>query len=114
MRLRYLAAGLLPGFIIGAQCLWRFFENIKNGANAACAFRDAGCKMAKSSIYRLFKKLAINQVRIRTFLSRMNDPPAADYAQFPVIQTILHLDHVFAHTACPITEFQYHFQVPFF
>lgn len=109
-----LSAGLLPKFIIGAQSLWRFFDNIKKGANPACAFRDAGCKMARTSIYRLLKKLSINQVRIRSFLTRIKDPPAAGHAKNPVIQTILHLDHVFAGTDCPITEFQHRFQAPFF
>lgn len=108
-----LTAGLLPKFIIGAQSLWRFFVNIKYGLSLACAFRRSGCKMSQSSVYRLFKKFAINQARIRSFLTRINDPPAADHVKSPLIQTILHLNHVFASSACPITEFQHRFQVPF-
>jgi hypothetical protein len=109
-----LAAGFLPGFVIGAQSLWRFFDHIKNGAGRACAFRDAGLSMAQTSIYRLFKKLTLNQVRIRTFLARINAPPQAPHVQNPVILTILHLCRVFAGAACPIAEFQHHFQAPFF
>jgi hypothetical protein len=70
--------------------------------------------MSQTSTYRLFRKLTINQARIRAFLTRINDPPAAGHAKNPLIQTILHLNRVFACAACPIAEFQHHFQAPFF
>lgn len=109
-----LSASVLPKMVIGAQSLWRFLDNVKHGLCLARAFRAAGCTMAQSSIYRLFKMFSLNQMRIRTFLSGVKDPPAAEHVQCPLIQTILHLNSVFDTAVCPITEFQYRFQAPFF
>jgi hypothetical protein len=108
-----LTAEVLPGFTIGAQRLWRFLENIENGLHSARAFAMIGCSMAPSGAYRLFKKFVTAQARIRTFLSRIKDPPPAQ-VQSPAIQTILHLHSAFDDAACPITDFQYHFQTKFF
>lgn len=108
-----LTATVLPGFTIGAHGLWRFLENIKKGLNPARAFRMAGCSMAPSGAYRLVKKFIAVQTRIRSFVSRIKDPPPAQ-VQSPAIQTILHLQSSFGDTACPITDFQYHFQTKFF
>ncbi len=107
-------ASVLPKLVISAQSLWRFLHNVKNGHTKACAFRTATCTMAQSSIYRLFKKFLLNQMRIRSFLTRIKDPPAAEHVQSPFIQTILHLKQCFDTAVCPITEFQYHFQAPLF
>ena len=109
-----LTAAVLPGFTIGAHCLWRFLENIKNGLNPALAFAMTGCPMALSTAYRLFKKFITGQTRIRSFLSRIKDPPPAEHVQRPAIQTILHLQSAFDDADCPITDFQYHFQTKFF
>lgn len=108
-----LAAGVLPKFTVSADSLWRFLENIKNGLEPARAFRMTGCRMTQSAVYRLFKKFWDNQARIRSFLSRIKDPPAA-HVQSPAIQTILHLHSAFNDAACPITDFQCHFQTSFF
>jgi hypothetical protein len=108
-----LTAQMLPRFTVSAHSLWSFLANIKNGLSPACAFRMTGCRMAPTAIYRLLKKFVVNQVRIRAMLSRIKDPPAA-HTRVPAIQTILHLHHVFGQTACPITDFQCHFQTPFF
>ena len=109
-----LAAGLLPGFIISAQSLWLFLESILNGFCLAHAFRTAKCAMTPSSVYRLYKKFALNQMRIRSFLSRIKDPPALKHVKSPFLQTILHLKTAFDNTVCPVTEFQFRFQTSFF
>lgn len=111
---RVLPASVVPRRRISAQCLWWFLDNVKNGFCLAQAFRIAGCTMSPSSIYRLFKKFSLNQMRIRTFLSRVKDPPATEHVQSPLIQTILHLKSAFDTAACPITEFQFRFQAPLF
>ena len=109
-----LTAQVLPKFTVSASSLWRFLNNIKNGLNPARAFKMTGCPMAPTTIYRLLKKFVVNQVRIRSFLSRIKDPPAAGHTQSPAIQTILHLHGAFCDAACPITAFQCRFQIPFF
>ena len=107
-----LPASVLPRFVISAQSLWRFLSNVKKGLSLAGSFRTAGCRMAQSSIYRLFKKFSLNQMRIRSFLYRIKDPPAVKYAHTPFVQTILHLKSTFNIADCPITEFQFYFQAP--
>lgn len=109
-----LSAGFLPGHVITADSLWRFFKAVKKGFCLARAFSAAGCNMATTSIYRLFRKFTHNQAHIRSHLTRIKDPPRAGHRLRPVIQTILHLNHVFTRTPCPISEFQHHFQAPFF
>lgn len=109
-----LPASVLPKLRISAQSLWRFLDNVKNGLCPACAFRAAKCALSQSSLYRLFKKFSLNQMRIRTFLSRVKDPPATEHVQAPFVQTILHLKSAFDTAACPITEFQFRFQAPLF
>ena len=108
-----LTATVLPGFTIGAHGLWRFLDSIKKGLSPARAFRMAGCAMAPSGACRLFKKFITVQARIRSFVSRIKDPPPAQ-VQSPAIQTILHLQSAFGDAACPITDFQYRFQTKFF
>lgn len=105
-------ASVLPKLRISAQSLWRFLDNVKNGFCLTCAFRAAKGTMSQSSVYRLFKKFSLNQTRIRTVLSRAKDPPTAEHVQAPFVQTILHLKSAFDTAACPITEFQSHFQTP--
>lgn len=107
-------ASVLPKLVISAQRLWRFLENVKSGLCLACAFRSAKATLTQSSIYRLFKKFLLNQMRIRSFLTRIKDPPAAEDVQAPFVQTILHLNSAFDTAVCPITEFQYRFQAPLF
>ena len=107
-----LPASVMPRFIISAQSLWRFLDNVKSGLGLAGAFRKAGGTMSPSSIYRLIKKFSLNQTRIRSCLHRIKDPPAADDMRTPFIQTILHLNSAFDTAVCPITEFQFRFQTP--
>ena len=109
-----LPASVLPKLRISAQCLWWFLDNVKNGFCLAQAFRAAGCMLTSSSIYRLFKKFSLNQMRIRTYLSAIKDPPETGHVKSPIIQTILHLKSAFDTAACPITEFQFRFQTPLF
>lgn len=107
-------ASCLPGHIIGANGLWRFLDKIKNGVALATAFRAAKAGMTASSAYRLFHKLLAGQVRIRSFLTRINDPPQCAFGKSPLVQTIFHLKRVFSCCLCPVSEFQFRFQVPFF
>ena len=107
------AAWVLPRFMISANSLWRFFEQVKTKAHLAGAFRRVKFPLVLSSAYRLFKKFGLGQAHIRTHLNTKKPPPAMQCSS-PAIQTILHLKHVFNQTDCPISEFQYQFQTSFF
>lgn len=107
-----LTAEVIPRFTVSARGLWSFLANIKNGLAPARAFRMTECRMAQTTIYRLFKTFVAHQVRIRCLLSRIKAPPAVP-TPMPAIQTIFHLQHVFGQAACPINDFQCHFQTPF-
>jgi hypothetical protein len=109
-----LASGFLKNFMISATSLWCFLLKIAEGLSFADAFRETGSLLREASPYRFIRKFKHNQVRIRTLLTGIKDPPVLNYIRDPVIQTILHLKYVFDQSPCPISSFQHFFQTSFF
>ena len=108
----FLLAGCIRNFMIFAGFLSRFLEKLRQGFCPAEAAREAGIRMSETTIYRLCNRFGQNQSRIRTYLSRVKDPPPLDDVADPVMQTIVHLKAVF--TGCIVSRFQLYFQAPFF
>jgi hypothetical protein len=108
-----LLSTFIKNFTISTHTLWRFVKGIAKGLRPAEAFRQTGCSMERTSPYRLLRRLKYNQVRIRTCLTSLRDPPGDEKIHNPLIQTILHLKHAFHQHPCPISAFQYDFQRSF-
>lgn len=108
-----LVSVFLKNSVISARSLWCFLENVKEGISLAKAFRDSGSDIGQTSTYRIFKKFRYNQVRIRTFLISVKDPPGLKHIADAAIQTIIHLKIVFKKSSCPVSQFQHHFQTSF-
>lgn len=108
-----LVSVFVKNFMISARTLWRFLEKVKEGTSLAGAFRDSGSHMGQTSTYRIFRKFRYNQVRIRTLLTGIKDPPGLKQVTDAAIQTIIHLKSVFRHSSCPVSKFQHHFQTSF-
>jgi len=106
-----LVSAFIKNFMIAVNTLWCFLKKITEGLSLACAFRETGSQMEQTSPYRLFRKFKNNQVRIRTYLTGLKDPPGLKQIKDPAIQTILHLKSVFNHS--PVCQFQHHFQTSF-
>lgn len=107
----FLLAGYIRNFVIFARFLSGFLEHLSQGLCPAEAARKAEIPMTITTIYRLYKRFRHNQARIRTYLTRVKDPPLLDDTTDPVIQTITHLKTVFKD--CIVTQFQLHFQTTF-
>lgn len=108
-----LVSNILKKLSIRAEHLWRFLKNTVKGLNIRKAFKPLSPYFAYSSAYRLWKKFCNCQSRIRTYLSRLCQPPNVSRSHHPTIETILHLKSVFKSHPCPITAFQENFQVSF-
>lgn len=108
-----LISEFIKKFTISAQTLWCFLKKISEGVSTAFAFRETGSQMGKTSPYRLLRKFRYNQSRIRTYLTRVKDPPVYKNIKDSVIETIHHLKSVFQESPCPVSEFQHHFQASF-
>ena len=103
----------IKNFIISANTLWRFLEKISEEKTVVRAWRESGSPIGQSSIYRLFRRFSDQQVRIRSYLTRIKDPPGLKHITSAVVQTILHLNSVFKQSSCPVAQFQHYFQASF-
>jgi hypothetical protein len=108
-----LASNILKRFTIRADGLWRFLKNIAKGLRIREAFKPLTSYFSYSSAYRLWRRFRRCQSRIRTYLTRLRQPPKVTPSSYPAYETILHLKSVFGKHLCPITAFQEHFQVSF-
>jgi hypothetical protein len=108
-----LVSVFIKDFITSANSLWLFLKEIREEKSLMSTFRESGSAIGQASIYRLFKRFRHNQVRIRSYLTRIKDPPDLKHAKIPAIQTILHLKSVFKKNSCPVAKFQHYFQASF-
>ena len=108
-----LVSVFIKNFMISAHTLGCFLLKVTEGMSLAEAFRGSGTHMGQTSTYRLFRTFRYHQVRIRTLLTSLKDPPGLKHITDPAIGTILHLKTVFKQSSCPVSQFQYHFQTSF-
>ena len=106
-------AHFIKHFIFTARILWLFLKNIKTGMNPFKAAENLDIEWSDTTIYRLYHRFKNNQPAIRSLLLRIKDPPDKQKTKDPLIQTILHLESVFAGVYNPIAQFQHHFQHSF-
>lgn len=109
-----LKASILKRFRVSTRSLWCFLDNILNGMNTIRAFQASGSTLGEAGVYRLYSRFKHEQSRIRAILSGIKDPPLPGHSANPAFLTLMHLKTVFKGCPCPISEFQHHFQVPFF
>jgi hypothetical protein len=108
-----LNSAFIQNFMLSAKSVWAFLEKIKDGRTPAEAGRQSG-SITESSVYRLLKRVKRSQSGIRTWLTRIKNPPPICHTAHSLTQTLLHLVTIFTTSACPIADFQYHFQSSFF
>ena len=108
-----LISGFIKNFVISAKTLWRFLDKIKDGMSPAGAFRASDSDMGTTAVYRVINRFKTSLSRIRTYLTRIKDPPKINHSKDPAILTIFHLKSVFEKSSCPVTQFQHHFQTSF-
>lgn len=107
-----LLAGVLPRHTVTAPWLWQWLVEVLSGLSLKAAAERLRLPFALETLYRLGRGLRRGLDRVRARLSREQSPPASGQTD-PLLQTVEHLRRVFPRSACPLEDFQLHFQHPF-
>ncbi len=106
-------ASILKHRVIQAKDIWTWLLFILKHGFCYKAMDRCSIPFSLRCKVHLLKAFIKNQSRIRSYLCRFKKPPNVQN-QRNIIQTILHLNDCFSQSECAITQFQSHFQVPFF
>lgn len=104
-------ADILPRHTLTAALVWRWLVELLAGLSVKAAVEKSRLPFALETVYRLRRRLQRGLDRVRTRLWREQSPPASGQND-PLLQTVEHLRRVFPTSACPLAEFQFHFQHP--
>lgn len=104
-------ADTLPRHTLTASLVWRWLVELLAGLSVKAAAEKVRLPFALETVYRLRCRLARGLDRVRTRLCREQPPPVSRQAE-ALLQTVEHLRAVWPRSACPLTEFQLHFQSP--
>lgn len=104
---------ILKGFILQTKHLWDFLKNIGKGMNVFESFNVLKIPLSPTSIYRLYKRVRLNQPHIRSLLLRRSKPPSNIRHKNPLVKTIRHMESAFKRNPDPPAAFQYVFQRSF-
>ena len=104
-----LLAGVIRGFRISAESLWRFLCNVAGGMSPQEALSTVLPTWTEAAGASLWRRFSAAQVHIRDLLLRVIAPPPCD-STVPALHTIAHLRTAFPAASCPISAFQIHFQ----
>jgi len=107
-----LLAEVLPRHTLTAPLVWQWLIKVLAGLSLKAAAEALRLPFALETVYRLQQRLRGHLHTLRSRLGREQKPPASPHAD-PLLQTVEHLQAVFAQSACPPAEFQRHFQRPF-
>lgn len=105
-------AEVLPRHTLTASLVWRWLVEGLAGLSLKAATEKLRLPFALETVYRLRRGLQRGLAAVRTRLCREQAPPISGQTQ-PLWQTVEHLRVVFPASACPLAEFQLHFQHPF-
>jgi hypothetical protein len=81
------------------------------GSSIKAAFESLGLAFALETLYHLLQRLRGQLARLRSVLSLEQQPPVSLQAD-PLLQSVEHLRDLFGPSACPVADFQFHFQRP--
>ncbi len=104
-------AEILPRHTVSASLLWQWLIGLLAVDSLKAAAEAARLPFSLETVYRLRRRLHRRLDSLRTALCREQEPPRSRQAD-PLLQTVEHLQAVFAHSACPPAAFQLHFQRP--
>lgn len=107
-----LKADLLPRRSVRAARLWQFLAGMLAALILKAAWEKTAAPFTLECGYRLWRAFVKRQSRIRTALCQLQAPPQSSLKN-PLLHGIQHLRAAFVHAACPVRDFQLHFQRPF-
>jgi hypothetical protein len=104
----------ISGFMVLVHTLWSFITRVLAGAPLAVAWRGAASgALSRSSGYRLWRRLHLEQTRLRSLLMQACGPPACTHTE-PLAHLIAHCEAAFSGTSNPFAALQHRFQQPLF
>ena len=104
-----LLAWFLGGFMVVTETLWSFVMSVLGGLSRKAAWEKRGGSFSRSTGYRLWRRLQLAQVTLRSCLSRVSPAPACADVE-PLAQLVLHVRTVVPEDGCPFAALQYRFQ----
>lgn len=105
-----LLGSVLRGFVVRAETLFRFVEQVALGGGRRAAWQTAAAgALAVSSGYRLWRRLSNAQARLRARLCRECAPPDGGHHE-PLAGLLAHFRAVFAGAGCAFSSFQLRMQ----
>ena len=105
-------AEVLPRHTLTASLVRPWLVELLAGLSVKAAVEKLRLPFALETIYRLRRRLQRGLDQVRTRLCRELPPPVSRQSQ-PLLQTVEHLREAFPGRACPLADFQLHFQHPF-
>ena len=105
-------AEVLPRHTFTASWLWQLLLRLLAGGSLKAAVERLRLPFALEAVYRLRRELRGKLDLIRTRLCREQSPPASTHID-PLLQTVEHLQAIFARGQCAPALFQLRFQHPF-
>jgi hypothetical protein len=104
-------AHVLPRHSCTAVRLGQLLVKLLAVGSVKSAVEALGLPLALESIYHLLGRLRRRLDVVRSCLCRRQEAPASSQTD-PLLQTVEHLQKVFAQPVCPVSEFQMVFQQP--
>ena len=105
-------ADVLPGHTVSATFLWQLLRQLLAGSSVKAAAQSLPLPFGLETVYHLLARLRRCLDAVRCRLSREQKVPDSLQSD-PLLQTIEHLQLVFAGQPCPVARFQSFFQHPF-
>jgi hypothetical protein len=104
-------AEVLPRHTVTATLLWKLLSQLLSEAGIKAAAESLRLPFALETLYHLLHSLRQRSDRLRPWLCRRGKAPDSSQTD-PLLQTVEHLQCVFTHSLCPVSEFQFAFQQP--
>ncbi len=103
-------SSVIPRHTLTAPLLWLVLLRLLAGASLQSAAQ--ALPMPAESLRGACRRLRRLLDAVRTALCRVTKPPGNSSHSLPLLQTIEHLQAVFAQSDCPLQEYQLRFQKP--
>jgi len=105
-------AQVLPRHSVTASWLWLLLSRLLTGSSIKASVEALALPFKLESFYHLLQRLRGRLPELRCRLCRQQKAPESSQSD-PLLQTVEHLQSVFAKAACALSAFQQRFQEPF-
>jgi hypothetical protein len=102
---------VLPRHTFSATLLSQLLAKLLAHAFVKSAAQSLRLPFALETIYHVLQRLRRCSDRVRSWLCRRGKAPDSSQTD-PLLQTVEHLQMVFADSLCPVSEFQFAFEQP--